>query len=257
MTEHTGLYYQANYDAFYEKWRCTVMDEAGKWCADPAAQALLADAVLMDFRRQFRDRMPPERMEFFIRAQTCLVFSETGRNVARLKHYCELRIPDAPPQAAPTGEALAADARGIPEDPSPVPDAPRPAGAARIPRSRLRARRAKAVRAGTTVLAEVPAREAQEKVPGPEPELAAPQEATVRAPTRPDTFIDPNRTAMWTPGGTESTEHVVQEIVLPDEEEEDERSSKLSLANTFVFIAMITALAFMVYESQLIQHYFM
>ena len=258
MTENIGLFDPANYDAFCGAWRSVAMDEAEKWCADPAVQAMLADAVLVDFRCQYRDRKPPEHMEFFIRAQICLVFSETGQNPVRLSNYTALRMAEFPPLEPITKGGDPADAPKAPADATLKPDAPAaavpietpaetapkeaPAGARQMPASgkwiaqRRRARRKK-TQDGKTADAPKP------KAP---------------APTRPDTFIDPNRTVMWMPGDVAQTEHIVQEVVLPDEEEDDEeRSNKLSLLNTLLFITMIVAFAFMIYESRLIQHYFL
>ena len=70
-----------------------------------------------------------------------------------------------------------------------------------------------------------------------------------------DTFYDPERTQFWTPGPLEETEHVVEEVSIPDEEETDPSSPRLSLINTVLFIAMVAAFIFMVYESRVIQHY--
>jgi len=47
----------------------------------------------------------------------------------------------------------------------------------------------------------------------------------------------------------------VEEVSIPDEEETDPSSPRLSLINTVLFIAMVAAFIFMVYESRVIQHY--
>lgn len=268
MTEKTGLYDQANFDAFCDTWRPAIMKEAGSWCQDPDAQALLTDAVLMDFRRQYLDRTPPERMGYFIRAQTCLVFSETGSNIASLSRYIDVRkkdfsAPTAPaksaaPAAAPAGapspgEAPAAEAAlgEAPADSGPQ----NKLGGMSIPRSRVRARRNRAV-SGEAAPSEAPAEALAEAAAAPAaaPEPPKPAEPP-RAYRKADTYIDPNRTLMWSPGDLASTDHVIQEVFLPDEEVEEERSSELSLVNTLLFIVMFAALAFMIYESQIIQHY--
>ena len=60
------------------------------------------------------------------------------------------------------------------------------------------------------------------------------------------------RTTYWTPD-SERSEHVVQEIEIPDEEEED-RSVVLSFINMILFLLTAGSFAFCVYESGLLQY---
>ncbi len=90
---------------------------------------------------------------------------------------------------------------------------------------------------------------------------SVPPQTPVRAAAAPaekrssDTYYDPDRTQFWTPGPIEETEHVVEEISIPDEEKTDNGSPRLSLINTFLFIAMIASFIFMVYESRVFQYF--
>ena len=49
----------------------------------------------------------------------------------------------------------------------------------------------------------------------------------------------------------------LKSVASDEEQDDEERSNKLSLLNTLLFITMIVAFAFMIYESRLIQHYFL
>ena len=83
--------------------------------------------------------------------------------------------------------------------------------------------------------------------PGPAPETAS------AAGERPDTFYDPARTTLWTPD-SEKSAHVVQEVDLPDEAAEIERSEKLSFLNAVLFLGVLAAALFCFFETGFLQY---
>ena len=80
----------------------------------------------------------------------------------------------------------------------------------------------------------------------PEPE----EDAAERVP---DTFLDPVRTTLWTPD-SERSRHVVQEIVLPDEDEENQRSETLSFVNAILFLLVMASFLFCFFETGFLQY---
>ena len=233
MENQNGLADRARFDTFSRQWRDAVLKEAGKWCSDENAKQLLTDAVLTDLRTRYAYRDPPASPEYFFRAQVCLVFSMTGQDVRKLEKYLSDHA-FASPAAAPEAPAAA-----------PTEDASSPAsGAAATPEN------AAPPEAGTAAPKDAPA----DKAPAPEapaPDKAAPA-PEAQAPARPDTFLDPVRTAFWTPV-SEGHGHKVAEIVLPDEEE-SERSVMISFLNTVLFLLTAGAFAFCFYETGFLQY---
>ena len=238
MENQNGLADRARFDAFSRQWRDAVLKEAGKWCSDENAKQLLTDAVLTDLRTRYAYRDPPASPEYFFRAQVCLVFSMTGQDVRKLEKYLSDHA-FASPAAAPEAPAAA------------------PPAAASSPASRAAATPASAAppEAGTAAPKDAPA----DKAPVPDkaaPDKAAPDKAApapeAQAPARPDTFLDPVRTAFWTPD-SERNGHNVAEIELPDEEE-SERSVMISFLNTVLFLLTAGAFAFCFYETGFLQY---
>ena len=87
MDNQTGLSDRARFAAFSLQWRDAALKEAGRWSADESTKQLLADAVFAELRRKYADSDPPSAMEFFLRAQVCSVYSQTGQNRRRLENY--------------------------------------------------------------------------------------------------------------------------------------------------------------------------
>ena len=85
----------------------------------------------------------------------------------------------------------------------------------------------------------------------PEPEVPEPEEDA--AERVPDTFLDPVRTTLWTPD-SERSRHVVQEIVLPDEDEENQRSETLSFVNAILFLLVMASFLFCFFETGFLQY---
>ena len=259
MSNMAGLADRARYEAFTRQWRDTALTEAEKWCTDKEARELLADAVLTDFRKKYAYTNPPEDLDFYIRAQACLVYSITGQNSYKLASYIaensipedseetqtepvhaafrrEMSEPEPRPEPAPTStdESAGKPAVSVAEQPAPAPAAeqPAPVHAAEQP---------------------APAPAAEQPVSEPPIKPTAPAHTPEKpADRKPDTFLDPVRTTYWTPD-SERSEHVVQEIEIPDEEEED-RSVVLSFINMILFLLTAGSFAFCVYESGLLQY---
>ena len=189
-------------------------------------------------------------MDYYIKAQVCLVYSVTGQNSYKLASYIaensipedseetqtepvhaafrrEMSGPEPRPEPAPpsTDESAGKPAVSAAEQPAPIPAAERPAP---VP------------------AAEQPVSESPIKPAAP---AHTPEEPAGR---KPDTFLDPVRTTYWTPD-SERSEHVVQEIEIPDEEEED-RSVILSFINTILFVLTAGSFVFCVYESGFFQY---
>lgn len=245
MSNQTGLKERARFEAFSQEWRDVALKEAEKWCADEKARQLLADAVLAEFQKKYADSAPPLSMDYQIRAQVCLVYSLTGENTRKLENYiAEHALPEAPaepaaaarpkPRPEPTAPAAESVSTAAPEVPAP---APVPTPAAPVPEA--------APAAPPQVKADAP----QEKPAAPAAEVKA---ADQKPKARPDTFLDPVRTSYWTPN-EERTTHVIAEVELPDEEEE-ERSPIISFINLVLFLLTIGAFGFCFYETGFLQY---
>lgn len=241
MSKIAGLADRARYEAFTRQWRDTALKEAEKWCTDKEARELLADAVLTDFRKKYAHTDPPDNLDYYIKAQVCLVYSVTGQNSYKLASYiAENSIPEEseetqtePVHAVFHEEISEPEPRPVPAPPSTDESAGKPAvSAAEQP-------------------APVPA--AEQPVPESPIKPAAPAHTPEKpAGRKPDTFLDPVRTTYWTPD-SERSEHVVQEIEIPDEEEED-RSVIISFINTILFLLTAGSFVFCVYESGFFQY---
>ena len=241
MSNMAGLADRARYEAFTRQWRDTALKEAEKWCTDKEARELLADAVLTDFRKKYAHTDPPDNLDYYIKAQVCLVYSVTGQNSYKLASYiAENSIPEEseetqtePVHAVFHEEISEPEPRPVPAPPSTDESAGKPAvSAAEQP-------------------APVPA--AEQPVPESPIKPAAPAHTPEKpAGRKPDTFLDPVRTTYWTPD-SERSEHVVQEIEIPDEEEED-RSVIISFINTILFLLTAGSFVFCVYESGFFQY---
>ncbi len=242
MSNMAGLADRARFEAFSRQWRDTALKEAEKWCDDKEARELLADAVLTDFRKKYAHSDPPEKLDFYIRAQVCLVYSLTGENPYKLVGYiAENSVPEESEetQTEPAYAAFRKEPAASEPEPAAAP-ADEPAGEPAV-----------------SVPAESPPHEPApaQPVTAPAPPIkpAAPDQTPAKpADRKPDTFLDPVRTTYWTPD-SERSEHVVQEIEIPDEEEE-ERSVILSFINTILFVLTAGSFVFCVYESGFFQY---
>ena len=250
MSKIAGLADRARYEAFTRQWRDTALKEAEKWCDDKEARELLADAVLTDFRKKYAHTDPPDNLDYYIKAQVCLVYSVTGQNSYKLASYiAENSIPEdseetqtEPVHAAFRREMSGPEPRPEPAPPSTDESAGKPAVSA-------------AEQPAPVHAAEQPAPSPAAEQPVSEPPIkpAAPAHTPEKpADRKPDTFLDPVRTTYWTPD-SERSEHVVQEIEIPDEEEED-RSVILSFINTILFVLTAGSFVFCVYESGFFQY---
>ena len=250
MSNMAGLADRARYEAFTRQWRDTALTEAEKWCTDKEARELLADAVLTDFRKKYAYTNPPEDLDFYIRAQACLVYSITGQNSYKLASYiAENSIPEdseetqtEPVHAAFRREMSEPEPRPEPAPPSTDESAGKPAVSAAEQPAPVHA----AEQPAPAPAAEQPVSESPIKPAAPAHTLEKP------ADRKPDTFLDPVRTTYWTPD-SERSEHVVQEIEIPDEEEED-RSVIISFINTILFLLTAGSFVFCVYESGFFQY---
>ena len=332
MSNLNGLASQENFAKFRRQWQLLALEEAGKWTGNRDTQLLLADVVLASLRREYASRVPSENMAYFIRAQTCLIFSVTGDSPEHLREYIRRHglmesipahnlTPEVREGEKPSAAVSAADEAEKPGQSQ--------TGAVRRRRrqSETMSRSGYAAPAGDTneweseseelrdavsmwaeqmeelqhagiseglvpaagdesVREPVPAAQKlpesrpapvrdetghsagnvpERPVPVSAPPASADSAVPVSGEAKPvnahsgkraaDTFYDPERTQFWTPGPLEETEHVVEEVSIPDEEETDPSSPRLSLINTVLFIAMVAAFIFMVYESRVIQHY--
>ncbi len=68
----------------------------------------------------------------------------------------------------------------------------------------------------------------------------------------PDTYLDPTRTTLWM-ADSERSEHIVQEISLPDEEEE-QHSTAIAFLNAILFLLMLGALLFCFFETGFLKY---
>ena len=258
MRNQTGLRDRARFEAFSREWRDVALKEAEKCCTDERARQLLADAVLAEFQEKYADSAPPLRLDYQIRAQVCLVYSMTGENVRKLKNYLAEHAlppeaeepaaparpePQKPPERRPEPPASAAKPVSAPEPPvvepvSVAPSAPEPPAAEPV-----------------SVAPSAPEPPAAEPVKPEAPPVkpAATEKATAPTPkVRPDTLFDPVRTSYWTPNA-ERSKHVIAEVELPDDEEE-ERSTILSFINLVLFLIMVGAFGFCFYETGFLQY---
>jgi hypothetical protein len=250
MSKIAGLADRARYEAFTRQWRDTALREAEKWCTDKEARELLADAVLTDFRKKYAHTDPPDNLDYYIKAQVCLVYSVTGQNSYKLASYiAENSIPEEseetqakPVHAVFHEEISEPETRPVPAPPSTDESAGKPAvSAAEQPAPVPAAEQPVPVPAAEQPVSESPIKPA---APAHTPEKPAGR--------KPDTFLDPVRTTYWTPD-SERSEHVVQEIEIPDEEEED-RSVIISFINTILFLLTAGSFVFCVYESGFFQY---
>ena len=268
MSKIAGLADRARYEAFTRQWRDTALKEAEKWCTDKEARELLADAVLTDFRKKYAHTDPPDNLDYYIKAQVCLVYSVTGQNSYKLASYIaensipeeseetqtepvhavfheEISEPEPRPVPAPpsTDESAGKPAVSAAEQPAPIPAAEQPAP---LPAAEQPAPVPEAEQPAPVPAAEQPVPESPIKPAAP---AHTPEKPAGR---KPDTFLDPVRTTYWTPD-SERSEHVVQEIEIPDEEEED-RSVIISFINTILFLLTAGSFVFCVYESGFFQY---
>ena len=234
MENPNGLADQARFEAFTGQWEDAVLKEAGRRCSDESVQTLLAAAVLNELRKKYAHVEPPLDMEYDIREKTRAVYRVTGRNPLLLDYYLQSHaFLDAPaekpkPEPAPPAEP-------VPERPAEAAE-PEPAPAAEVAKSE------------PAPAAETPpeVREAE-----PAPEVSAPENTAAERVA--DTFLDPVRTTLWIPD-SERNRHVVQEIVLPDEDEEPQRSEKLSFVNAILFLLVMASFLFCFFETGFLQY---
>ena len=248
MSKQAGLSDRGRFEAFSSQWRATVAKEAEKWCSNTQSAQLLTDAVLADFRRKYAEKEPPRRLEYYLRAQVCLVYSQAGQNARKLREYLAGQESSeeegaAPETEEPAAEMPAAESAELQAEPE---EQAEPAAEA------------------ATVEAEIPALcpepaplQAEDAVrpaeaAPPETAPASPSPSEDSAPKTPDTFLDPVRTSYWTPN-EERSRHTVQEVELPDEEDEP-RSVGLSFLNTVLFLVTAAAFGFCVYETGFLQY---
>lgn len=246
MSNQTGLSDPGRFEAFISQWRGSVLKEAEKWCSDEKIAQLLAEAVLSEFRNKYADREPPRNPEYYLRAQVCLLYSQTGPSARRLNDFIAAQELAA--------EAYIPQEQSAPEAQTPPPVQPQPP---------VQPEPSPAVHSETVPV------QPQAPAPAPEPEPApvkaeapaAPPETgsptADKAPEKkndapPDTFFDPVRTTLWTPDSDRST-HVVKELVIPDEED-DGRSVLLSFVNTVLFVLTAGAFGFCIYETGFLQY---
>ena len=224
MENQTGLADRARFEAFTSQWEDAVLKEAGRRCSDESVQTLLAAAVLAELRKKYARVAPPLDMEYDIREKTNAVYRVTGRNPLLLEYYLEshafLDTPAAERTPAKPKPEPASEPEAAKPEPAPEPEAAKPEPA--------------------------PTAEAV-----PEPEVPEPEEDA--AERVPDTFLDPVRTTLWTPD-SERSRHVVQEIVLPDEDEENQRSETLSFVNAILFLLVMASFLFCFFETGFLQY---
>lgn len=256
MSKQAGLSDRGRFEAFSSQWRDTVAKEAEKWCSNGQSVQLLTDAVLADFQRAYAEKEPPRRLEYYLRAQVCLVYSQTGQSPRKLREYLAGQEFFEDEGAAPETEEPAAEA---PAAESTETSAAESAEAQPEPEEQ-----AEPAAEAATVEAEIPALcpepaplQAEDAVrpaeaAPPETVPASPSPAADKAPKTPDTFLDPVRTSYWTPN-EERSSHIVQEVELPDEEDEP-RSVGLSFLNTVLFLVTAAAFGFCVYETGFLQY---
>jgi len=248
MSKQAGLSDRGRFEAFSSQWRDTVEKEAEKWCSNTQSAQLLTDAVLADFRRKYAEKEPPRRLEYYLRAQVCLVYSQAGQNARKLREYLAGQESSEEEGAAPETEEPAAE----------MPAAESEEAQAEPEEQAEPAAEAATVEAEIPALCPEPAPlQAEDAI---RPAEAAPPETAPASPSpsedsaskTPDTFLDPVRTSYWTPN-EERSGHVVQEVELPDEEDEP-RSVGLSFLNTVLFLVTTAAFGFCVYETGFLQY---
>lgn len=225
MENRAGLADRARYEAFSQQWWDAALKEAERRCSREDARPLLAAAVLTDLRKKYAYTTPPSNMDYDIREKTNAVFRLTGQNPLLLEYYLESHaFLDTSAAEKPASEPAA-------EKPAPKPAAEKPA---------------------PEPAAEIPAPKPAAEIPAPE--IPAEETMSENASERvPDTFLDPVRTTLWTPD-SERSRHVVQEIVLPDEDEELPRSEKLSFVNAVLFLLVMASFLFCFFETGFLQY---
>ena len=245
MSKQAGLSDRGRFEAFSSQWRDTVEKEAEKWCSNTQSAQLLTDAVLIDFQRAYAEKEPPRRLEYYLRAQVCLVYSQAGQSVRKLREYLAGQESSEEEGAAPESEEPAAEMPAAEsEEAQPEPEAETQAAPA------AQTETLESLVQAATVQAEDAVRPAEAAPPETAPASPSPSEDS--APKTPDTFLDPVRTSYWTPN-EERSGHVVQEVELPDEEDEP-RSVGLSFLNTVLFLVTAAAFGFCVYETGFLQY---
>jgi len=255
MSKQAGLSDRGRFEAFSSQWRATVAKEAEKWCSNTQSAQLLTDAVLADFRRKYAEKEPPRRLEYYLRAQVCLVYSQTGQSARKLREYLAGQESSEEESAAPETEEPTAE---VPATKSAEPSAEMPAAESAEPQAEPEERAEPAAQTETLeslvqaapLQAEDAVRPAEAAPPETVPASPSPSEDS--APKTPDTFLDPVRTSYWTPN-EERSRHTVQEVELPDEEDEP-RSVGLSFLNTVLFLVTAAAFGFCVYETGFLQY---
>ena len=274
MSVPRGLADKKEYEAFYRRWYDAVLEEAKRWCREEDLQKLLAEAVMTEFRGQYADRTPPNNPEFSLRAQVCLVYSLTGENREKLEGYLAAhRFPEKSesPSSAPEEDRKNKDddhsQRSDPEqsvtqaEEKPAERTPEEAkqrekasssdseGAENIIREEKQVKdlappEARPMETNGAPSTQIP--ESTDLQPSHLEATGQNTEATV------DTIIDPVRTTLWTTN-SDIVYHKVQEVEIPDTEEED-RSVGLSFLNTILFLLVLASFAFFVYETGVIQY---
>ena len=245
MSKQAGLSDRGRFEAFSSQWRDTVEKEAEKWCSNTQSAQLLTDAVLIDFQRAYAEKEPPRRLEYYLRAQVCLVYSQAGQSVRKLREYLAGQESSEEEGAAPETEEPAAEMPAAEsEEAQPEPEAETQAAPA------AQTETLESLVQAATVQAEDAVRPAEAAPPETAPASPSPSEDS--APKTPDTFLDPVRTSYWTPN-EERSRHTVQEVELPDEEDEP-RSVGLSFLNTVLFLVTAAAFGFCVYETGFLQY---
>lgn len=248
MSNQTGLSDHKRYEAFTGKWRSGVLQEAEKWCSEEQTAQLLAEAVLAEFRNKYADKDPPLNPEYRLRAQVCLVYSQTGQSIRKLRDYIAMQETAA--------EAYIAQEAPSPEAQTPPAVQPEPLSAAQSeavlvpPPGPAAAPEPVQTPESVPVKAEAPVPAAPSGTQTGTPAAESAPEKKKDAP--PDTFFDPVRTTLWTPDSSRSS-HVIKELEIPDEEE-DERSVLLSFLNTVLFVLTAGAFGFCFYETGFLQY---
>lgn len=248
MSNQPGLSDHKRYEAFTGKWRSSVLKEAEKWCSEEQAAQLLTEAVLAEFRNKYADKDPPLNPEYHLRAQVCLVYSQTGPSIRRLSDY--LAMQETAAEAYTAQEPPASEVQTPPAvQPEPSPAAQSEAVPAPPPGPSAAPEHVQTPEP-VPVKAEVPVPAAPSGTQTAAPAAESAPEEKKDAP--PDTFFDPVRTTLWTPDSSRSS-HVVKELEIPDEEE-DGRSVLLSFLNTVLFVLTAGAFGFCFYETGFLQY---
>ncbi|MBP3452481.1 MAG: hypothetical protein J6M20_02060 [Clostridia bacterium] len=98
--------------------------------------------------------------------------------------------------------------------------------------------------------------------PAPAPEIPTPADnpaAAVVAPTREETLFDEDKTALWMPGESfDFAKHTEAQEAFraKPKDTSNKRSNKLTVLNTFLFLATVAAAVFLLYELDLLPRLF-